>query len=271
MKMKNYLLLLLLLFFCGCMGVVEREVELPSYFVAVLQAEDATEITVIGDMAAAACRFTPCSTFKIISTAMLLESGVASLDTRLGYDGTEYSIPEWNKDLTLLEAFRFSCVPYYRKAVLLLDKSYIQECLNALDYGNCDIAGTGSAADELFWLESSLAISAEEQLKVLRRLFVCGAVFSAETIAQVKHCMYSGEFDAGVLYGKTGTGRNYATGHLEAWYVGFIEFKDDGGRLFFALHGADAGRDVLSSELRSWVESLLTAGFSLHCAEPAIY
>ena len=259
MKKKSCLLSLLILL-CGCIGGVDGDTALPSHFVAVFRGDSSPDYRIIGDKREASHRFTPCSTFKIISTAMLLDSGAAELDTRLGYDGTEYSMPEWNKDVTLLEAFRYSCVPYYRKAVLLLDKSYIQECLNALNYGNCDIGGTGRVADELFWLESSLAISPEEQIEVLHRIFTLGTVFSAETAEQVKLCMYTGEFELGTLYGKTGTGRNYDTGCLEAWYVGFIDLKDGEGRLYFAVHGADSGRDVLSSELRSWVESRLAEG-----------
>ena len=173
MKKKSCLLSLLILL-CGCIGGVDGDTALPSHFVAVFRGDSSPDYRIIGDKREASHRFTPCSTFKIISTAMLLDSGAAELDTRLGYDGTEYSMPEWNKDVTLLEAFRYSCVPYYRKAVLLLDKSYIQECLNALNYGNCDIGGTGRVADELFWLESSLAISPEEQIEVLHRIFTLG-------------------------------------------------------------------------------------------------
>lgn len=257
MKVSRYLLFGLLMILCGCVGDAERKSDLPSRFIAVFQRESSSDFSLIGDKDEAEYRFSPCSTFKIITTAMLLESGTADLDTRFGYDGTEYSMAEWNNDLTLLEAFRFSCVPYYRKAVSRLDQSYIQECLNSLNYGNCDISGTGRFEDELFWIESSLAISPKEQIAVLRRIFTSGTVFSAGTVADLKQCMYSGDFAAGSLFGKTGTGRNYTTGYLEAWYVGFIELNDGGDRIYFAVHGADPDRDVLSSELRGWVEASL--------------
>ena len=202
MKKKSCLLSLLILL-CGCIGGVDGDTALPSHFVAVFRGDSSPDYRIIGDKREASHRFTPCSTFKIISTAMLLDSGAAELDTRLGYDGTEYSMPEWNKDVTLLEAFRYSCVPYYRKAVLLLDKSYIQECLNALTYGNCDIGGTGRVADELFWLESSLAISPEEQIEVLHRIFTLGTVFRCGSFRGTAELYRSGryQYDAGQVPG----------------------------------------------------------------------
>ncbi|OJT75779.1 hypothetical protein BM530_11520, partial [Clostridioides difficile] len=60
-------------------------------------------------------RRSPCSTFKIVSTLIGLEKGVInSKESVMGYDGTEYPNKNWNKNLSLEEAFKESCVWYYK-------------------------------------------------------------------------------------------------------------------------------------------------------------
>ena len=61
------------------------------------------------------------------------------------------------------------------------------------------------------------------------------------------------------FYGKTGTGRNHNTNRLEAWCVGFLEYPD-GGIVYYAAHGADRKRDVLSSEIRDSIRQIVSKG-----------
>jgi len=58
--------------------------------------------------------FLPASTFKIVNSLIGLQTGVISSDSMvIKWDGVVRPIPEWNKDLTMYEAFRVSAVPYY--------------------------------------------------------------------------------------------------------------------------------------------------------------
>ncbi|MFA5391380.1 MAG: efflux RND transporter periplasmic adaptor subunit [Candidatus Omnitrophota bacterium] len=68
------------------------------------------------DPVLSARRVPPCSTFKIYNTLMGLELGLIKDPDAPWYkwDGVHYNIDEWNRDLTLREAFRVSAVP--RKA-----------------------------------------------------------------------------------------------------------------------------------------------------------
>ena len=63
-------------------------------------------------------RFSPYSTFKIISACMGLHNGVLeSEDSRMHYSGAQYPVPAWNADLSLKEAFQSSCVWYFRQVI----------------------------------------------------------------------------------------------------------------------------------------------------------
>lgn len=236
---------------------IPEQIKVPPETIAVFYRPDTAVRLVFGDDALRKERFSPCSTFKIISTLMGLDSNVvAGKSARLGYDGKKYEFETWNKDLTLQEAFRFSCVWYYKKLVSKLDKSYVQNVLDRLDYGNADISVWNRNGHNVFWIESSLLISPEEQVKVLSGIFSGAAGFKPEHVAILRDCMDAGTVGHFRLYGKTGTGRNYNTGRLEAWYAGFIETRKR-QRIFFAIHGADSERDVSSASLRETIRDFI--------------
>ena len=46
----------------------------------------------------------------------------------------------WNKDIDFREAFRTSCVWYYRQVIDEIGKEMMQKELDKLRYGNCDIS-----------------------------------------------------------------------------------------------------------------------------------
>ena len=234
---------------------VPAALKVPEEFVALF--DDGSRRWIYGEGPLMEKRFPPCSTFKIVSTLLGLDCGVVTgPDSRLGYDETHYETAAWNRDLSLREAFQLSCVPYYKKLMGKLEKSYVQRRLDALAYGNCDISVWNSNGHNVFWIESSLLISPAEQIGVLRRIFSGASPFPPDQVAILKCCMASGTVGVFALYGKTGTGRNHNTNHLEAWYVGFVE-DGCGRRIFFAAHGADRAHDVSSPEVRAAVQEIL--------------
>lgn len=178
----------------------------------------------------------PCSTFKIISTLIGLQNGVIiDESSAMGYDGTDYGNPEWNGDLTLEKAFQKSCIWYFREVIDSVGKDKIQEELNELQYGNCDISEwNGSGINPMeklngFWLDSSLKISPLEQVEVLERIFEGQNDYESPNIEILKRIMLIDESDTQKIYGKTGT-----SGNGEAWFVGFSE--SSGEREYFAVY-----------------------------------
>lgn len=193
-------------------------------------------------------RSSPNSTFKIISTLMGLENGVInSVDSTMGYDGTIYSNDKWNKDLSLKDAFKESCVWYFRKVIDNIGQSQVQKWLDQLKYGNCDISEwDGNGMNSLsalngFWLDSSLEISPQEQVDIIAKIFEGKTDFSDKNITILKEIMLTQKDKNISVYGKTGTGKNANTGNMDnGWFVGMFENNDK--RYYFAVHLTDEKR-----------------------------
>jgi beta-lactamase class D len=122
------------------------------------------------------------STFKIWNTLIGLENGIISSaeDAFYKWDGETRSIPEWNKDLTLKEAFQGSCVPAFQNLARKIGPQRMRLWIEKIDYGDHNI----SSGVDVFWLPAigrkSLLISPEEQAKLIYRL-VLGKLFFRES------------------------------------------------------------------------------------------
>ena len=140
----------------------------------------------------------PCSTFKIISSLVALENGIIEPEnsTRT-WSGEIFWKEDWNKDIDFPEAFRTSCVWYYRQVIDDIGQDLMQRELDKLQYGNCDISdwegrlNTNNSNRALtgFWIESSLLISPKEQVEVMERIFGNNSVYSEETQSELKQVM----------------------------------------------------------------------------------
>ncbi len=182
-------------------------------------------------------RFSPFSTFKIVSAMLGLKYGVVkNAQSTLQYNGTTYWLPAWNKNVTFKEAFQSSCVWYFRQLIDEIPEKQVEEYLRALQYGNADVSawqGNGSnALKELngFWLNSSLRISALEQVKVMHHLFYMASPYPKADRELVEDFMHVGH---GSVYGKTGS-----DGKGQSWFVGFVKkglYKD-----YFAFYVQNA-------------------------------
>lgn len=192
----------------------------------------------------------PCSTFKIISTLMGLDQGiVTSEDSTMDYDGTIYSMKQWNKDFSLKEAFSESGVWYFKKVIDKVGQSNVQNYLDKLNYGNRDISDWGgseiNSLPELngFWIESSLEISPKEQVDILADIFRGNTDFSQHNIDILKAIMFQEKIGDVSVYGKTGSGKNLKTNHRDnGWFVGMLETSE--GKHFFAVHLVDEQKEV---------------------------
>lgn len=185
-------------------------------------------------------KVSPYSTFKIISTLAGLQNDVLkSAASTMSYNGTQYSIPDWNGNLTLKEAFQSSCIWYFRQVIDAVGENEVENELNTLSYGNCDISqwnGSGiNLQEELngFWLDSSLKISPLEQVEVLSKIFEGDSIYSDEHVAILKDIMLVDDSGEQKVYGKTGSGSNG-----QAWFVGFAEKNEN--REYFAVYLDDA-------------------------------
>ncbi len=193
---------------------------------------------------AALIRRSPCSTFKIISSLIALENGIFEPeDSTREWSGEIFWNEDWNKDIDFSEAFRTSCVWYYRQVIDDIGKDMMKKELEKLRYGNCDISdwegrlntNNNNRALTGFWIESSLIISPKEQVEVMERIFGDHSDYSEKTLNELKQVMLVSEQDRDdiSIYGKTGMGK--AQGILvDAWFTGFAEGAE--GKIYFCVH-----------------------------------
>lgn len=115
--------------------------------------------------------FLPASTFKILNSLISLETGVISDETAvLKWDGIQRQVPEWNRDLNMREAFKYSAVWFYQVLARRVGYERMQKMVMQSGYGNQKI---GSKEDiDKFWLTGDLRITPQEQIQFLRRLYM---------------------------------------------------------------------------------------------------
>jgi beta-lactamase class D len=163
-------------------------------------------------------RFTPASTFKIFNSLVALETSLAPDEQFIiRWDSVKTSREACNKDLTMREAFRESCVNYYREIARRIGKAQMQHYLDTVKYGNMQM---GNAVDS-FWLNNTMQISADEQVGFVKRLYFNELPFAERTQRIVRSMMLWEDQPGYKLYYKTGQGE--VDGKYIYWIVGFSE------------------------------------------------
>jgi len=162
-------------------------------------------------------RFLPASTFKIFNSLVALETAIAPDDQLMIKWDSVTRRPEWNRDMTMREAFKVSNVAYYQEISRRIGPAKMQHYLDTVKYGNMTMGGK---IDD-FWLNNTLQITADEQVGFLKRLYFAELPFSERTQRIVKTMMLQEETPGYKLYYKTGTGE--VNNKTIYWVVGFIE------------------------------------------------
>lgn len=185
-------------------------------------------------------RSSPCSTFKIISSFIALSEQIITLqNSDMKWNRKTYGYPLWNKDMNLTEAFKSSCVWYFRALIDKIPPETVEKYLQKYQYGNHDVSdwqgtlntNTDQAELKGFWIESSLQISPVEQVNVLAKIFK-GENQITETLKKIMLV----ETSVLKVYGKTGLGiKNNLV--QDAWFIGFYERNSQ--KIFFAVRLAD--------------------------------
>jgi len=184
--------------------------------------------------------FLPASTFKIVNSLIGLQTGKITNDSMIiKWDGIERPVKEWNKDLTMYQAFRASAVPYYQEVARRIGKDTMQFWLDSISYGTKKI----TTRVDTFWLDNSLKIKPDEELGLVKRLYFNQLPFFEEYQKIVKRAMLFEDNSNYSLSYKTGWGRNEKGSHL-AWIVGWIE--ENKHPYFFVLNfeSTDPNADI---------------------------
>jgi len=174
--------------------------------------------------------YLPASTFKIVNSLIGLQTGKISSDSMvIKWDGVTRRVAEWNKDLTMYEAFRVSAVNYYQEVARRIGRDTMQLWLDSLRYGTKKI----KTSVDSFWLDNSLKITPDEELGLVKRLYFDQLPFFKSYQETVKRAMLF-ENNANYRLGyKTGWGFTEKD-HALGWVVGWIE--ENNHPYFFVLN-----------------------------------
>lgn len=167
--------------------------------------------------------FLPASSYKIPNSLIALETGlIQSPEDTIFWDGAERWNNDWNRDNTLAEAFRVSCVPCYQQIARKVGVQRMEEWATKADYGQLDI---GDDNIDTFWLEGDSRVTPLQQARFLIRLYREELPFRKENQHTVKQIMLLEERPEYRLYGKTGWAQ--PGGRNIGWFVGFFEAGDN--------------------------------------------
>jgi beta-lactamase class D len=163
-------------------------------------------------------RFSPASTFKIFNSLVALETNLApDIDYVIKWDGVVRWNKNWNQDLNMKDAFKYSSLPYYQALARKIGKETLQLYLDTIRYGNATI---GDSVDQ-FWLDGSLKITPDEQVGFLKRMYFDKLPLSKRSQRLVRTLMLQEKNDEYKLSYKTGT--NLTENGYVCQLVGYLE------------------------------------------------
>ena len=202
-------------------------------------------------------RYTPSSTFKIVNSLIGLETGVISDEKMvIKWDGIKRWNDDWNKDLTMEQAFKVSSVPYYQEIARRIGRDTMQLWLDSLNYGNKNI---GDKIDS-FWLDNHLKISPDEQLGLVKRLYFDQLPFQKRTQQIVRDVMLQEDNTSYSLSYKTGLGLDESKNSV-GWLIGWIEENKHPYFFVTMVKSADAATDIKAVQLNITKGILKQLGF----------
>nr|WP_024546971.1 class D beta-lactamase [Picosynechococcus sp. NKBG15041c] len=169
--------------------------------------------------------YSPASTFKIPHSLFALDAGVVRDEFQVfEWDGVERDFTPHNQDQDLRSAMRNSAVWIYEMFAKEIGEAKAREYLTEIDYGNADPSTSGGA----YWIDGALAISAQEQVDFLQKLYRNELPFKVEHQRLVKDIMIVEAEQNWILRAKTGWEGRWG------WWVGWVEWPT--GPVFFALN-----------------------------------
>jgi len=85
-----------------------------------------------------------------------LETAVVENDSSLfRWNGEDRMLEVWEQDLTLKEAFHYSCVPCYQEIARKIGANRMNRYLDTLNYGTMEVDSTNI---DRFWLQGEYQI-----------------------------------------------------------------------------------------------------------------
>jgi beta-lactamase class D len=175
-------------------------------------------------------RTSPCSTFKVPLALMAFDAGVLTDEkSAMKWDGKKTGRDVWDRDQTASTWMRDSVVWFSQRLTPLLGIDKVKGYLASFDFGNQDMSGGITRA----WLESSVLISPDEELKFWERFWREELPVSKHAFEMTKKITLVDTSERGwTLHGKTGSGAAGPGGPKQesalwlGWFVGHVSRGD---------------------------------------------
>jgi beta-lactamase class D len=192
--------------------------------------------------------FSPFATFHWPLALIALETGVVKdAQTVIPWNRLKYPVradtlsalaPQWAQDHTLRAAFERAVPWYFQELAERVGPQSMQRYLDKLRYGNRALTVNAVGELEQFWMESSLHITLDEQLALLRALYEQRLPVSKRALKLTSDLLIREQTEFYTLRGLTGSGM-LPSGKYLGWFVGGLETRKRACVFALNLLGAD--------------------------------
>jgi beta-lactamase class D len=205
--------------------------------------------------------YLPASTFKIVNSLIGLEiRQVLDSSTVITWDSLSRGRPECDRDLSMNNAFRLSCPPWYQQLARRIGKDTMQHWLDTLGYAASRSRFLVAGNLDTFWLDNSAKVTADEQMGLVKRLYFDQLPFTKRSQRIVRDMMLWENNANYQLSYKTGWGTN-EKGNQLAWIVGWIEENKHPYFFVLQIESPDKNIDMASIRINMLKEMLKKFGF----------
>lgn len=205
--------------------------------------------------------YLPASTFKIVNSLIGIETGRVKDDsTVIKWNGMPSGRDECDRDLSMYNAFRISCPPWYQQLARMIGKDTMQRWLDTLAYGQRYSRFVINNNLDTFWLDNSAKITADEQLGLVKKLYFDQLPFQKRTHGIVRRMMLMEDNSNYTLSYKTGWGFT-EKGHSLGWIVGWIEENKHPYFFVLQIENPDRNFNIAPVRLNILKEILKHYGF----------
>jgi len=205
--------------------------------------------------------YLPASTFKIVNALIGIETGRLKDDSVImKWDGITHTVSEWNRDLLVRDAFKFSAVPAFRELARRIGKDTMQHWIDTLGYGSRYNKFIISNNLDTFWLDNALKVTADEQLGMVKKLYFKQLPLQERSQRLVADMMRVESNANYLLSYKTGWGHTERE-HSVGWVVGWIEENKHPYFFVLQLESSDPNFNMIIPREKILKQILVQYGF----------
>lgn len=205
-------------------AAIDKSLGGPDTCVVLADTRSGSEAYRYGSNVACARTFPPCSTFDIPASLVALDSGAATVDGVVKWDGRPQALKSWQRDLSLKAAFKDSVPWFYQKLARDLGPSGYEKALAGLKYGD----RVPATPIDQFWMGpqagGQLGVSTHDQAAFLHRLYAGQLAARPASVAAVEALMVDEIRSGSTVSGKYATCASNSDGSRQVgWWIGRLQ------------------------------------------------